>query len=102
MSTEVTKAKSVKKPADHKPKDGTKATVEHLGETYDFDTRAFKDPRTLFAFKREDIETALERILGEEGLERAIVSTEDEDGYGDLERLSGLVEKLAEVAGAKN
>ena len=102
MSEVTTRAKSVKKPADHLPGEDTKATVEFLGESYTFDVRAFKDPRTLFAFKREDLEAALVRIIGAADLERAIASTEDADGYADIERLGPIVEVIAEAAGSKN
>lgn len=91
-----------KKPQDHKPASDTKVRIEFLGEKYEFDVRSMRDSRTLFAFKREDIEGALTRIIGEDALERAIKSTEDEDGFADIERLSTLVEKIAGAAGAKN
>lgn len=100
--SEVTKKSSVKKPEDHKPASKTRVTVKYLGEAYEFDVRAMRDPRTLFAFQREDVEGALTRILGAESLERAIVSTEDEDGYADIERLAPLVELIAEAGNAKN
>lgn len=102
MSEVDTKSKSVKKPADHKPSSETRVRVDFLGESYEFDVRVMRDPRTLFAFKREDIEGALVRILGEDDLDRAIVSTEDDDGFADIERLSPLVEKIAEAANTKN
>lgn len=100
--TETTRAKSVKKPADHKPASDTSVSVEFSGETYEFDVRAAKDARTMFALRREDMETVLIRVVGEDGLDRALSSIEDEDGYADFADLSELVKTIYEKAGAKN
>lgn len=100
--TETTRAKSAKKPADHKPSEKDAVEVSFAGEDYTFDVRAATDTRTMFALRKEDMETVLVRIIGEDGLEKAIKSIEDEDGYADFKKLADFVSEVYEKAGAKN
>ncbi|MGO3297052.1 MAG: hypothetical protein ACTILN_15405 [Marinobacter sp.] len=100
--TETTRAKSVNKPADHQPKKETKVAIKFAGESYEFDVRAAKHTPTMFALRKDDMETVLINVVGEDGLERAIKSLEDEDGYSDFEKLAELVKEIYEAAGQKN
>lgn len=97
-----TRDRSPIKPQDHKPKISQPATVTFLGETYTFDRREPTNPPTFFALNRGDMETVLTRLVGEDGLARAIKSTEDDDGFGNVEKLGDLVNAMFEEAGAKN
>ena len=97
-----TRDRSPIKPQDRQRPIKEPRTVEFAGETYTFDVRAAKDTRTMFALRADDMETVLTRVIGEEGLERALKSIEDEDGYADFEKVAELVGAIYEQAGAKN
>lgn len=100
--TETTRAKSPKKPADHKPAKDHAINIQFAGEKYEFDVRAASDTRTMFALRKEDMETVLVRVIGEDGLHRAIKSIEDEDGFASFEKLADFVQAIYEKVGAKN
>ncbi len=93
---------STKKPEDHKPKLKDPIVVEFHGERFEVDGRAPKDTRALFALRSNDTETALTRLIGAEGVERAIAAIEDQDGFADIEDLLELVGAIYEKAGSKN
>lgn len=100
--TETTRSKSPKKPADHKPAKDHTINIQFAGEKYEFDVRAASDTRTMFALRKEDLETVLIRVIGKDGLDRAIKSIEDEDGFSDIEKLLDFVNAIYEKVGAKN
>lgn len=97
-----TRDRSPIKPQDHQRPIKEPRTVEFAGETYTFDVRAAKDTRTMFALRGDDMETVLKRVIGDDGLERALKSLEDEDGYSDFEKVAELVGAIYEQAGTKN
>lgn len=97
-----TRDRSPAKPQDRQRPIKEPRHVEFAGESYTFDVRAAKDTRTMFALRADDMETVLTRVIGEEGLERALKSIEDEDGYADFEKVAELVGAIYEQAGAKN
>lgn len=97
-----TRDRSPVKPQDHKPASEHAVTFDFEGEKFTVDVRAIRDTRTMFALRKEDMETVLLRTLGEKGTERAIKAIEDEDGYSDSIRLAELVQIMYEKAGAKN
>lgn len=99
---ESTRDRSPRKPTDLAPALKDKLSVEFAGETYEFDVRAAKDSRTMFALYANDFQAVLTRVVGEDGLERAVTSLEDEDGYSDFEKLSEFVKVIFEKAGSKN
>ncbi|MEV8339210.1 hypothetical protein [Leucobacter sp. NPDC077196] len=98
----ATRDRSPLKPSDHRPPIKQPRTVEFAGESYTFDVRAAKDANTMFALQRNDFETVLVRVIGADGLKRALESTADEDGFSDFEELAELTAALYKAADSKN
>lgn len=97
-----TRDRSPAKPSDHRPPIKQPRTVEFAGESYTFDVRAAKDANTMFALQRNDFETVLVRVIGVDGLKRALESTADEDGFSDFEELAELTAAIYKAADSKN
>lgn len=96
--TETTRAKSVKKPADHKPAAREAVTVEHGGVTFKAERKTFESLRTLDLFEQGKINTALRRIVGDEKYEEFL----DKNPDAEAEDAGDLLNAIAEKVGAKN
>lgn len=93
-----TKSKSVKKPADHKPKADEMVQVEYKGVEFEVKAGALGGLRVLDALERNQFTTALRQLMSDEGFERFL----DEVPDADAEDAGKLLELIAEKAGAKN
>lgn len=96
--TETTRAKSAKKPADHKPAKTDTVAVEFKGITFDVEAGALTSLRVLDLLERNQFTTALRRIVGDEDFERFLDNVPD----ATAEDAGSLLERIAEAAGAKN
>lgn len=100
--TETTRAKSVKKPADHQPKKDTTVTVKFADETFEIEAKLVTSGRTIRLLEKGMIMSATERLLGEEGAERLLDAIEAKYGDDDLERVSEFTQAVFSAAEAKN
>lgn len=96
--SETTRAKSVKKPADHKPAAVDLVKVEFKGVVFEVKAGVLGSLRVLDALERNQFTTALRMIVGDEGFEQFLAEVPDADANDAGE----LLELVAERAGAKN
>ncbi|KUF05700.1 hypothetical protein [Leucobacter sp. G161] len=96
--TETTRAKSAKKPADHKPAKTATIAVEFKGITFDVEAGALSSLRVLDLLERNQFTTALRRIVGDESFEHFL----DNVPGASAEDAGSLLELIAEAAGVKN
>ena len=104
--TETTREKSVKKPADHKPKSDT-LTGSYKGEKFEIDKEAFEDYAFLELSGEVDsnptkLPALLKLILGDDGHERLKDAVRDENGRVKIPALMGAYQAVMESAGAGN
>lgn len=96
--TETTRAKSAKKPADHKPADAEQVKIEHAGVSFTAARGSLDSLRTLDMLERGLINTALRRIIGDAKFEEFL----DKNPDAGAEAAGELLEAIADGVGAKN
>lgn len=96
--TETTRAKSAKKPADHKPAADAVVTVEFEGVTFTVQGAGLGSLRVLDALERNQFTTALRRLVGDAKFEEFL----DKNPDASAEDAGKLLELIAERTGSKN
>lgn len=96
--TETTRAKSAKKPSDHKPADVDAVTVEFGGVTFTVQGAGLASLRVLDALERNQFTTALRRLVGDAKFEEFLDAMPD----ASAEDAGKLLELIAERTGSKN
>ena len=96
--TETTRAKSVKKPADHKPASPEIVTVKHGGVEFAVARNAVESLRTLDMLERGMINSAIRRIVGDAKYDEFL----DKNPEAGVEDAGALFESLADGVGVKN
>ena len=96
--TETTRAKSAKKPADHKPADADLVKVEFQGAEFSVRAGSMSSLRVLDELERNQITTALRMILGDAAFEKYLEGNPD----ADVDDAGKLLQAIAEKAGVKN
>lgn len=96
--SEVTRAKSVKKPADHKRADDDLVKVEFRGVVFHVKAGVLGQLRVLDLLERNQFTSALRRIVGDEAFEAFLDAVPE----ASAEDAGELLELIAEKAGAKN
>lgn len=100
--TETTRAKSAKKPADHKPANTESVTVKYAGAEFGIPVGAASSARLLRLLEKNAIAAAIERLIGEDGYDRLLDAIEEAFGTDDMEKVAEFLSKALEAAGAKN
>ena len=95
---EPTRARSTKKPADHKPAEADLVKVEFADQTFEVRPGAFTRLAFLDLLERNQLTTALRYLVGDEAFGEFLAANPDADG----ETASNLLEAIAEKAGTKN
>lgn len=98
MTETPTRAKSVKKPADHKPAAAEKVSVEHAGIKFSVTRGALNSLRTLDMLERGLVTTALRKLVGDKAFEEYL----DKNPEADAESAGELLEVIADKVDAKN
>lgn len=100
--TETTRAKSAKKPADHKPAAAETVDVKFAGKTFSIPVGVASSARLLRALEKNQIAGAVERLIGEDGYDSLLDAIEAEYGSDDMEKVAEFMGAALEAAGAKN
>lgn len=95
---ETTRAKSAKKPEDHKPAAVDTVKIEHSGVEFTASRGALDSLRTLDLLERGMVNTALRRLIGDEKYEEFL----DKNPDADAESAGNLLQAISEKVGAKN
>ncbi len=98
MTETTTRAKSVKKPADHKPAAAEKVSIEHGGVKFTASRGALNSLRTLDMLERGLVTTVLRKLIGDEKFEEYL----DKNPDADAESAGELLEAIADKVDAKN
>lgn len=93
-----TRDRSPVKPEDHKPAEADLVTVEHGGVTFETTRGSLGSLRTLDLLERNQITTALRRVIGDEKFEEFL----DKNPDAGAEEAGDLLNAIAEKVGAKN
>lgn len=96
--TETTRAKSAKKPADHKPATEASQTVEFGGIKFQATRKSLESLVTIDLLERGMINTALRRIVGDKNYDLFLKKNPD----ADAETAGELLEAIGDKVGAKN
>lgn len=97
-----TRAKSVKKPEDHKPAKGETVAVEYAGETFNVRVGVASSARLLRILEKNMLAGAVEFLIGVDGYDRLLDAIEAEFGSDDSELVAKFLNEALEAAGAKN
>lgn len=97
-----TRAKSVKKPEDHKPAKAETVTVEFAGQEFEIRVGIASSARLLRSLEKNMLAGAVEYLIGVDGYDRLLDAIEEEQGIDDAESVAQFLNKALEAAGAKN
>ncbi|KAM9866752.1 hypothetical protein ACIFOC_00444 [Leucobacter aridicollis] len=95
---ESTRDRSPAKPQDHKPADADLVTIEHAGVTFTTTRGSLGSLRTLDMLERNQITSALRRVIGDKSFEEFL----DKNPDAGAEQAGELLNAIAEKVGAKN
>lgn len=98
MTETTTRAKSVKKPEDHKPAAAEQVAIEFGGVKFTAARGALDSLRTLDMLERGLVTTVLRRLIGDAQFEEFLEKNPD----AGAEQAGELLEAIAEKVGAKN
>lgn len=102
MTETTTRAKSAKKPADHKPAAADTVAVSFAGASFDIEVGVASSARLLRALEKNQIAASVERLIGEDGYDKLLDAIEAKFGHDDMEKVAEFVGAALEAAGAKN
>lgn len=102
MSEVSTRAKSVKKPADHKPASVELVPVEFAGAKFEVPAGVVTSARLLRDLEKNMFAGVVERLIGVDGYDRLLDAIEAEYGSDDMEKVAEFISAALEAAGAKN
>lgn len=98
MTETTTRAKSVKKPADHKPASTDQVSIEYGGVKFAATRGALNSLRVLDMLEQGRITSTLRRLVGDEKFEEYL----DKNPDAGAEEAGELLEAIADKVGAKN
>lgn len=93
-----TRDRSPAKPQDHKPADADLVMIEHAGVTFTTTRGSLGSLRTLDMLERNQITSALRRVIGDKSFEEFL----DKNPDAGAEQAGELLNAIAEKVGAKN